>query len=268
MPRLGMDDTSPAVARSRWRSVCSVGMRNAAPLMKTFAHSVAVNAITSIDHRRIVPMVSTDMPETHPPLVPEPPAPDTARRPLAEEKPESEKVDRRTAVWHAVQRPFQAFDRPRIRETAISAMIVVILAIGVVSNLPDAAITRAVYPLLRPVAIASGLDQNWSMFAPTPPQRLEYLEVHVRMANGADKVWTVPRRNRIMGVAFSHRWRKFKEALMTNAEIRPDFAHWVVSQLSGPGDHPVHGLRLPGRYLISIRRHFSRERRQGGTTGG
>src|SRR6185312_1915828 len=77
------------------------------------------------------------MPETHPPLVPEPPAPDTARPPLAEEKPESEKVDRRTAVWHAVQRPFQAFDRLRIRETAISAMIVVILAIGVVSNLPD-----------------------------------------------------------------------------------------------------------------------------------
>ena len=180
------------------------------------------------------------MPETHPPLVPEPPAPDTARPPLAEEKPESEKVGRPTAVWHAVQRPFQAFDRLRIRETAISAMIVVILAIGVVSNLPDAAITRAVYPLLRPVAIASGLDQNWSMFAPTPPQRVEYLEVHVRMANGADKVWTVPRRNRIMGVAFSHRWRKFKEALMTNAEIRPDFAHWVVRQLSGPGDHPVH----------------------------
>ena len=80
------------------------------------------------------------MPETHPPLVPEPPAPDTARRPLAEEEPESEKVDRRTAVWHAVQRPFQAFDRPRIRETAISAMIVVILAIGVQ---PEADLAKA-----------------------------------------------------------------------------------------------------------------------------
>ena len=53
MPKLGIDDSSPAVARSRWRSVCSVGMRNAAPLMKTFAHSVAVNAITSIDQRRM-----------------------------------------------------------------------------------------------------------------------------------------------------------------------------------------------------------------------
>jgi hypothetical protein len=26
---------------------------------------------------------------------------------------------------------------------------------------------------------------------------------------------------------------------MTNADIRPDFAHWVVRQLSGPGDRPV-----------------------------
>ena len=37
-------------------------MRNAAPLMNTFAHNVAVNAITSIDQRRSVLIDSTDMP--------------------------------------------------------------------------------------------------------------------------------------------------------------------------------------------------------------
>ena len=52
MPKLGIDDSRPALARSSPRSVCSVGMRNAAPLMNTFAHNVAVNAITSIDQRR------------------------------------------------------------------------------------------------------------------------------------------------------------------------------------------------------------------------
>ena len=62
MPKLGIDDSRPALARSRPRSVCSVGMRNAAPLMNTFAHSVAVNAITSIDQRRRVLIDSTDMP--------------------------------------------------------------------------------------------------------------------------------------------------------------------------------------------------------------
>ena len=30
----------------------------------------------------------------------------------------------------------------------------------------------------------------------------------------------------------------------------------------------AHGLRLPRRYLVSIRRHFSRECGQGGATGG
>ena len=54
MPKLGIDDSRPASARSSPRSVCRVGMRNAAPLMKTLAHSVAVSAIASIDQRRSV----------------------------------------------------------------------------------------------------------------------------------------------------------------------------------------------------------------------
>ena len=36
----------------RPRSACSVGIRKAAPLMKTFEHSVAVSAMTNIDQRR------------------------------------------------------------------------------------------------------------------------------------------------------------------------------------------------------------------------
>ena len=54
MPKLGMDDSRPADARSSPRSACSVGMRNAAPLMNTLAHSVAASAMTSIDQRRAV----------------------------------------------------------------------------------------------------------------------------------------------------------------------------------------------------------------------
>ena len=66
MPKLGIDDSRPALARSSPRSVCRVGMRNAAPLMNTFAHSVAVNAMTSIDQRRSVLIDSTDMcPSSH-----------------------------------------------------------------------------------------------------------------------------------------------------------------------------------------------------------
>src|SRR5215207_9059827 len=54
IPKLGIDDNRAAAARSRPRSVCKVGIRNAAPLMNTLANRVAVSAMTSIDQRRTV----------------------------------------------------------------------------------------------------------------------------------------------------------------------------------------------------------------------
>ena len=45
----------------------------------------------------------------------------------------------------------------------------------------------------------------------------------------------------------------------------PDFGTGFVARTRGVG---AHGLRLPGRYLVSIRRHFSRECGQVGVTGG
>ena len=59
MPKLGIAEISPARARSRPMVLCRVGMRKATPLMKTLADSVANNAMTSIDQRRAVLIVST-----------------------------------------------------------------------------------------------------------------------------------------------------------------------------------------------------------------
>lgn len=128
----------------------------------------------------------------------------------------------------------------RIRQVAISAMIVLIIAIGMVNNLPASAIKRAASPLSDPIALSAGLDQNWSVFAPNPPTRQEDVEVHVAMASGTDKVWKFPRLNPVFGVALSHRWRKFKESLLSSPQLRPEFAHWVVRELTEPGDHAVH----------------------------
>jgi hypothetical protein len=127
----------------------------------------------------------------------------------------------------------------RIRETAISAMIVVVLAVGVLWALPASAIKSAVSPVLEPIGLSLGLDQNWALFAPTPPRRQEDVEVHVAMASGTEKVWTLPKRNQIFGTPYTHRWRKFKESLLTQPQIRSDFAHWVVREFTGPNDRPV-----------------------------
>ena len=146
---------------------------------------------------------------------------------------------RMVAVQRQFVRFFSFFKPSLIAEGAISALIVVIVLIGVVWNMPDSAIKRALLPALAPVALGTGLEQSWSMYAPDPPRRLENLEVHVTMANGDDRVWTLTPHDRIIGPVVTHRWRKLKESLTGDASIRPDFAHWVVRELTGLSDKPV-----------------------------
>jgi hypothetical protein len=95
-------------------------------------------------------------------------------------------------------------------------------------------------PVLTPIAMATGLEQYWSMYAPNPPQRLEELEVHVVMADGADRVWKLPLdQDPVVGVAVSHRWRKLRETLYGDPRSRPELAHWVVDQVSGPSERAI-----------------------------
>jgi hypothetical protein len=130
------------------------------------------------------------------------------------------------------------FKGSQIAEGAISALIVAVILIGVVSNMPASAIKQMVAPTLTPIAVGTGLDQFWGMYAPDPPSRLENLEVHVTMADGSDRVWTLPaaQYDRVVGVAASHRWRKLKESLLSELQIRPQFAHWVVHELTLPAE--------------------------------
>src|SRR5579884_2426545 len=53
MPRLGIDESSPASAKLIPRSASSAGIRNAMPLMKAVAHNVAASEIASRDQRRV-----------------------------------------------------------------------------------------------------------------------------------------------------------------------------------------------------------------------
>ncbi|MDT5054626.1 MAG: hypothetical protein QOF66_2992 [Mycobacterium sp.] len=132
------------------------------------------------------------------------------------------------------------FKGSQIREGAISALIATVILIGVVSNMPDSAIKAVLAPTLTPIAVGTGLDQFWGMYAPDPPSRLEDLEVHVTMADGGNRVWKLPTQyDRVVGVAVSHRWRKLKESLLSEPQIRPELAHWVVHQLTVPAERPI-----------------------------
>jgi hypothetical protein len=118
-------------------------------------------------------------------------------------------------------------------------LVVVVLLIGVVWSLPDAELKRRVAPVLQPVASATGLEQDWRVYAPEPLRRLEFVEVRVIMADGDQRVWTNPRGDRVVGAFAWYRWQKLKENLVRQPAIRAGVAHWVVHRLTGRSEHAV-----------------------------
>jgi hypothetical protein len=133
----------------------------------------------------------------------------------------------------------QRFERSVVGEAAISALVSVVLLIGVVWNLPDSEVKRVVTPTLRPIASATGLEQIWQMYAPDPISRLEGVEVHVRMADAAERVWTIHKGDLVIGPFAWYRWQKLKENVVRAPEIRAGIAHWVVREITRPSERPV-----------------------------
>ena len=111
-------------------------------------------------------------------------------------------------------------------------MVVLALTIGVVWSMPDAEFKRRLVPVLQPVAVATGLEQDWRMYAPEPLGRLELVEVRVTMTNGVQRVWTPPRGERVVGAFAWYHWQKLKENLVRVPAIRVDTAHWVIHQVT------------------------------------
>jgi hypothetical protein len=130
------------------------------------------------------------------------------------------------------------FSSSRISEGIANGFIALIVVIAVASNMPGGEIQRLLIPVVKPIAVATGLEQQWDMFAPNPPRRAKHLEVHVTLADGRIRVWTPPRSDgRVMGA--SHRWRKLSETLLTEERVRPQLAHWVVGEVTRPDERAV-----------------------------
>lgn len=129
--------------------------------------------------------------------------------------------------------------RECLREALVSALIAVILLVGIVWNLPDSSIKRALAPTLTPIALETGLDQRWQMYAPDPIRRLETVEVRVTVADGSERVWTQPRGDLVTGPFAWYRWQKLKENAVREPSIRAGLAHWVARTVTDPSERAV-----------------------------
>ena len=123
-------------------------------------------------------------------------------------------------------------------QALISAVILVILLIGVAWNSPEGPIVKMARMALTPVAESSGLDQYWNMFAPNPPQRLEMLTVTVITAHGVERVWTPEHGNVVDQFSWYH-WQKLKEHAVLKPRVRRNIAHWLVGRLTTPAERPA-----------------------------
>lgn len=137
---------------------------------------------------------------------------------------------------HAKQDPPTAWTR--VKETGISLLILVMLAVAIVGSLPKSTIKTTAGQITTPVALVTGLDQGWGVFAPNPPRVITELEVHVIMKDGEDKVWRLNADRSLP----EYRWRKLKEGVIKHKILRPAFAKWVIREVSHDGDQPVRVL--------------------------
>jgi hypothetical protein len=131
------------------------------------------------------------------------------------------------------------FEDSSLGHAVISVVVLVVLGIGVVWSLPDAELKRRVLPVLQPIASATGLEQSWRMYAPEPQRQREFLDVRVTMADGAQRVWTNPRGDRVLGAFAWYHWQKVKENVVHEPASRAGVAHWIVQRLTGPAERAV-----------------------------
>jgi hypothetical protein len=123
----------------------------------------------------------------------------------------------------------------------ISAFVAVTVSALVVWNLPDSKLKREGMRLARPYLTATGLDQNWSVFAPNPVRDSFFLSARVTYADGTRGAWTPPGGSAAIGTYWDFRWGKWAEwtLLQSNSDLCPGTATYIANREADAGREPV-----------------------------
>lgn len=93
----------------------------------------------------------------------------------------------------------------------LSILIGITLATVLIQQLPNSYLRGKLDRIFAPYANATGLDQDWAVFAPEPRRRVIDLEGRVRYADGSTSVWRIPTADDFIGPYWDYRWRKIME---------------------------------------------------------
>ena len=133
----------------------------------------------------------------------------------------------------------QRFEESRVGEFLISALVAIIVLVGIAWNLPDSPVRRSLSPVVGPIGAATYLNQAWAAFAPGVSTRTESIEVEVSMADGSVRIWNAEPGNRLTGAVAWARWTRLRYFAVIKPEIRPGIARWAVRRATEQSERPV-----------------------------
>jgi hypothetical protein len=144
----------------------------------------------------------------------------------------------------------QRFEESTSGRRILSSLIVLTLVAIVAINLPGSELRRQLLGPAQPYLNATGLDQNWAMFAPDPRRVVIDVFATITFADGKTARWSFPSDGALIGAYRDYRWRKWGENLTDPANAaalwRPA-ALWAAARETRPG-HTVTGVSLVERY--------------------
>jgi hypothetical protein len=135
----------------------------------------------------------------------------------------------------------------RLEETpygraAITLLLLVTLTCIVVTNLPESQLRRSLSKTAQDYLNATGLDQNWGVFAPDPRREAIAAEARITYADGTTETWRPPHRGALIGGYSDYRWRKLEENMVTGRllpAMLEDAARWVVRKQSADDQRAI-----------------------------
>jgi Family of unknown function (DUF5819) len=124
----------------------------------------------------------------------------------------------------------------------ISAFLLATLAAIVVTNLPESSLRGEALRVAEPYLNATGLDQDWRVFAPDPRQASIEVQARVTYRDGSTEIWRPPSGDDLSGAYWDYRWRKWMENAMQDGrrhQLWRPAALYVAREMSRGGARPA-----------------------------
>ena len=127
-----------------------------------------------------------------------------------------------------------------VGQVLISAFLLLTVASLVFWNMPQSELKKEALTPLRPFVNATGLDQNWGVFAP-PPRQSVVLEARIAYEDGTPRSWFLPRGGPLVDAYWDYRWRKYAEWARNDNRryLWEPTAAWIARHERAQGRRPV-----------------------------